>query len=135
MDRSDDDLFFMDDAATAFFQDTVEAAYHRFLGRTPDAEGFAFWVEEMRNGATVADIRRFFAESDEAASRAPIITDADGDAIIVGDAFEFVLGPRTGEVWVVTEIGEGTVSAAQAPGNLFLVEDLTFDAVDLLDFI
>ena len=46
----------------------VARMYQNTFGREPDAEGFAYWVNEVQNGMSVSDLLLNFTESAEAVS-------------------------------------------------------------------
>lgn len=45
--------------------ETLTAFYQYLLGRTPDGDGFAYWMERFADGATIHDVAAFFVASDE----------------------------------------------------------------------
>lgn len=45
--------------------DFVEVVYGNVLSRTPDAAGYAFWLDEMRTGMTRGDVMLAFSDSPE----------------------------------------------------------------------
>jgi hypothetical protein len=47
----------------------VDSLYRRLLGRAPDLGGFAFWVDQLAQGASPADVARGFLVSEEFARR------------------------------------------------------------------
>jgi len=55
--------------------------YGNVLGRAPDAEGLNYWVANLQNGQSRADVLKFFSESDEN-------IDAVSSAIANGIAYE-----------------------------------------------
>ncbi|UOD50391.1 tail fiber protein [Orrella daihaiensis] len=43
----------------------IDHLYEEVLGRSPDAEGLTYWVEQMNQGATLQDVAQALAESTE----------------------------------------------------------------------
>ena len=54
------------DAPLGELQAQVTTLYFGVLGRAPDAAGLAMWVDLLAQGRSLAEVRRYFAYSDEA---------------------------------------------------------------------
>lgn len=50
--------------------DLITAAYRQFLGRDPEAGGYAFWQNHLQQGTSIGDVINGIANSEEAKARA-----------------------------------------------------------------
>lgn len=87
--------------------------YLAALGRTPDAQGFAYWVDRLDNEAmTLSRITEFFIDSPEFQERFP---DVDTDMEFLELAYQHVFGrapDAQGEAYWMGRLDEGSVSRA-----------------------
>lgn len=87
--------------------------YLAALGRTPDPQGFAYWVDRMDNEQmTLERVTEFFIDSPEFAERFPNV---DTDEEFVGLAYEHVFGRAPdagGEAYWLGRLDDGSVSRA-----------------------
>lgn len=91
----------------------VARLYLAALGRTPDAQGFAYWVDRMNNEQmTLERVTEFFIDSPEFRSRFGNI-DTDGEYIDL--AYEHVFGRSPdagGEAYWLGRLADGSVTRA-----------------------
>jgi len=101
----------------------IASSYARFLGRTPDAEGQAFWLEKMRQGWTIQQMESGFLSSAEYYAKA-----GGNDAGWVRQLYRHVLGRSASAAEVsgwVGALGSGQTRASVALGFLLSTEHLT----------
>lgn len=91
----------------------VARLYLAALGRTPDAGGFAYWVDRMDNEAmTLERITEFFIDSPEFQDR---FSDINTDESFVELAYEHVFGrapDASGEAYWLGRLDDGSVTRA-----------------------
>jgi tape measure domain-containing protein len=81
--------------------------YQDLLGRAPDAEGFAWWLNAMMNGTTVAQVTDGFLNSDEYKAKHPEAHAkggvADGWSLVGEEGAELVNFSQPGRVYTASQ--------------------------------
>ena len=102
----------VDTAINSTNQSFIQALYVTFLGRAAEATGQNYWVGQLNNGVSTADIAKFFVNSQEAQQKYAGLTNSQFIDFVYNNAFGREAETAGRDHW--TRILDGSTKASVA---------------------